>query len=219
MTSAIGSDARCLVVQDVEPLLSARRHHSQHPHHEPAPARAVGPPADPPPVNPRERPQTRFPTQDLGTTPARRPTAAARHVAQRRLDLAPQSSHRRAEPLAIDLVFFEPVPPADGPKGKPLRRDQGASGPAMLGLPAPVAPARGLGRLAIQTDEVGRRGLGGVGGVEFESGLEIVDALLQLRNPWRFASKAARRVACASAGTVSQCGPGMGGGALMLRLL
>ena len=55
-----------------------------------------------------------------------------------------------------------------------------ARGLAMTGLPAPLPPARWRGGLAFQPDRVGRRGLGGIGGVELEPGLEIADALLQL---------------------------------------
>src|SRR5262249_23494289 len=72
-----------------------------------APPLAVGPPADPPPdhhvtngalrrvvrrrhpIDPREGPQALLKPQDLGSASARHPAAAARPLAQCRLDLAP----------------------------------------------------------------------------------------------------------------------------------
>src|SRR5262245_14501937 len=69
---------------------------------------------------------------------------------------------------------------AVGGPAEPLGRDQDPGGPAMPGLAAPLAPALGPGRLALQADGVGRRGLGRVGGIELEPGLKVADALLQL---------------------------------------
>src|SRR5512135_3262588 len=54
---------------------------------------------------------------------------------------------------------------------------------AMARLSASLPRARRSGRLALQPDGIGRRGLGGVGGVEFEPGLQISDASLQFRDP------------------------------------
>jgi hypothetical protein len=65
-----------------------------------------------------------------------------------------------------------------------LGRDQGAGGPAMTGSSAPLPRARRRGGLALPSDGIGRRRLGGVGGVEFEPGLEISDASLQFGDPF-----------------------------------
>ena len=53
----------------------------------------------------------------------------------------------------------------------------------MAGLSAAVAPGRRSRRLSFQADGVGGRGLGGVGGVELEPGLEIADLGFQLGDP------------------------------------
>jgi hypothetical protein len=63
-----------------------------------------------------------------------------------------------------------------------LRRDQAALGPGMSRLPASF-PTGGWGRrLAFEPDGIGRRRLGGIGGVELESGLKIADTSLQFSN-------------------------------------
>jgi hypothetical protein len=53
----------------------------------------------------------------------------------------------------------------------------------MSRLPTPFSTGGRGGRLALQSDGVGRRRLGGIGGIELETGLEIADALLQFRDP------------------------------------
>jgi hypothetical protein len=73
--------------------------------------------------------------------------------------------------------------PALGDRSHLLRWDQAAQRPAMSRLPTPFS-TRGRGRrLAFQPDGVGRRRLGGIGGIELEPGLEIADPLLQLGDP------------------------------------
>src|SRR5262245_49927741 len=54
-------------------------------------------------------------------------------------------------------------------------RDQGAEGLGMSRLSAAFPPGRRSRRLSLQADGVGGWGLGGVGGVELEPGLEIAD--------------------------------------------
>jgi hypothetical protein len=49
----------------------------------------------------------------------------------------------------------------------------------MSRLPTAFATGGRTGRLAFEPDGIGRRGLGGIGGVELEPGLEIANALLQ----------------------------------------
>ena len=73
--------------------------------------------------------------------------------------------------------------PALGDRADLLRRDQAALGPAMSRLPAPFPTGGRGGRLAFEPDGIGRRGLGGIGGVELEPGLEIADTLLQFSDP------------------------------------
>ena len=75
--------------------------------------------------------------------------------------------------------------PALGDRADLLRRDQAALGPAMSRLPAPFPTGGRGGRLALEPDGIGRRGLGGIGGIELEPGLEIADALLQFERPVR----------------------------------
>ena len=62
--------------------------------------------------------------------------------------------------------------------------DQGSGGFAMAGLSAPLPGARRCGGLALQSDGIGRGGLGGVGRVELEPGLEVADASLQFGDPF-----------------------------------
>jgi len=69
--------------------------------------------------------------------------------------------------------------PALGDRTHLLRRDQAALGPGMSRLSTALATGGWSGRLALQADGIGRRRLGGIGGVELEPGLEIADALLQ----------------------------------------
>src|SRR5258708_823012 len=64
-----------------------------------------------------------------------------------------------------------------------LRRDREALCPAMSRLAAPLATGGRGRRLPFEADGVGRRWLGGVGGVELEPGLEVTEALLQLGDP------------------------------------
>jgi hypothetical protein len=64
-----------------------------------------------------------------------------------------------------------------------LTRDQGSEGLGMAGLSPAFPPGRGSGRFSFQADGVGGRWLGGVGGVELESGLEIAKLGFQLGNP------------------------------------
>src|SRR5262245_6791040 len=72
--------------------------------------------------------------------------------------------------------------PALGNRADLLRRDQTALCPAMSRLPAPLPDGGGGGGLALEPDGIGRRGLGGVGGIELQPSLEIADALLQLED-------------------------------------
>jgi hypothetical protein len=69
--------------------------------------------------------------------------------------------------------------PAVGDGAQLLRWDQATQYPAMSRLPAPFATGGPGGRLALEPDGIGRRGLGGIGGIELEPGFEITDALLQ----------------------------------------
>jgi site-specific DNA recombinase len=64
-----------------------------------------------------------------------------------------------------------------------LGRDQGTERLAMAGLSAALSPGRRAGRLSLQTDRVGRRGLGRVGGVELEAGLEVTHGGFQRSDP------------------------------------
>ena len=64
-----------------------------------------------------------------------------------------------------------------------LGRDQGALGLAMSGLAAAFLPGGRGGRLALHPDRIGRRGLGGVGGVELEPALEIAEPVLKAGEP------------------------------------
>ena len=73
--------------------------------------------------------------------------------------------------------------PALGDRADLLRRDQAALGPAMSRLPAPFPTGGRGGGLAFEPDGIGRRRLGGIGGIELEPGLEIADALLQFSDP------------------------------------
>jgi hypothetical protein len=66
---------------------------------------------------------------------------------------------------------------------EPLGGDQGAERLATAGLPAALPLGRGRWRLALQADRVGGGRLGGVGGVELESRLEIADGGLQGGDP------------------------------------
>src|SRR3954471_11550468 len=73
--------------------------------------------------------------------------------------------------------------PAIGSGADLLRRDQTTLCPAMSRLPAPFPTGGRGGGLALEPDGIGRRGLGGIGGIELEPGLEIADALLQFEDP------------------------------------
>jgi hypothetical protein len=53
----------------------------------------------------------------------------------------------------------------------------------MSRLSTPFATRGWSGGLAFEADGIGRRRLGGIGGVELEPGLEIADALLQFGDP------------------------------------
>jgi hypothetical protein len=66
---------------------------------------------------------------------------------------------------------------------EPVGSNQGPESLAMAGLSAPPSRARRCGRLALQSYGIGRRRLGGVGGVELEPGLEISDTSLQFGDP------------------------------------
>ena len=67
------------------------------------------------------------------------------------------------------------------------------------------------GRLAFQADRVGGRGLGRVGGIELEPGLEIAVLFQRGDRILEGFQEAATRAAWASAGTVFQSGSGIGG--------
>ena len=110
-------------------MLAARRHCRQHPLHEPAPVRAIGPAADPTPdhrvaqgpfhrivrgLDPREGPQTLFHLEYL-VARRRRPRATApRTFRKGLLDLRAQAAHLRLEraPL-LQSPNSHPVPPAE----------------------------------------------------------------------------------------------------------
>jgi hypothetical protein len=53
----------------------------------------------------------------------------------------------------------------------------------MSRLPAPFPPRPPGRRLAFEADGIRRRRLRGIGGIEFEAGLQIADALLQFDDP------------------------------------
>jgi hypothetical protein len=53
----------------------------------------------------------------------------------------------------------------------------------MSRLPTPFPTGGWSGRLAFEPDGIGRRGLGGIGGIELEPGLEIADTLLEFGDP------------------------------------
>jgi hypothetical protein len=83
-------------------------------------------------------------------------------------------------------------PPATAPAGRRLavegladllRWDQGAARLAMSGLAAAVLAGRRSRGLALQSDRIGRGGLGGVGRVELEPRLEVMDPGFQLLDP------------------------------------
>jgi hypothetical protein len=73
--------------------------------------------------------------------------------------------------------------PALGDRAHLLLRDQAALHPGMSRLPTTFATGGWGGRLALEADGIGRRRLGGIGGVELEPGLEVADALLQFGDP------------------------------------
>ena len=64
-----------------------------------------------------------------------------------------------------------------------LGRDQGAPGLAMPGLSAALLPAGRSRGLALHADRIGRGGLGRVGGVELEPGLEVTEPVLKAGEP------------------------------------
>jgi len=61
-----------------------------------------------------------------------------------------------------------------------LGRDQRTVGLAMSGLAAAFLPAGRSGRFALQSDRIGRRRLGGIGRVELEPVLEVLDPGFEL---------------------------------------
>ena len=73
--------------------------------------------------------------------------------------------------------------PAIGDRAHLLRWDQAPQCPAMSRLPTPFPTGGRGGRLAFEPDGIGRRRLGGIGGIELEPGLQIADALLQFGDP------------------------------------
>jgi hypothetical protein len=73
--------------------------------------------------------------------------------------------------------------PALGDRAHLLWRDQAALGPGMSWLPTAFPTGGRGGRLALEPDGIGRRRLGGIGGVELEPGLKIADALLEFNDP------------------------------------
>jgi hypothetical protein len=73
--------------------------------------------------------------------------------------------------------------PAIGDRAHPLRGDQAALGPGMSRLAAPFPTGGRGGRFAFEPDGIGRRRLGGIGGVELEPGLEIAVTSLQFGDP------------------------------------
>jgi hypothetical protein len=75
--------------------------------------------------------------------------------------------------------------PALGDRTDLLGGDQATLCPAMSRLAAPLSTGGGCGWPALEPDGIGRRRLGGIGGVELEPGLEIAEALLQFRDPSR----------------------------------
>ena len=89
-----------------------------------------------------------------------------------------------------------------------LGRDQGSGVVAMTGLPAPLLPRGGSRRPSLDRGRVGRRGLGGVGGV-------LVDPLLQLGDPPLQGREQRPDGGLGLGGTVSQSGSGIGGESLM----
>jgi hypothetical protein len=72
---------------------------------------------------------------------------------------------------------------AVGGRAEPLGRDHGAERLAMAGLSDPLPPRRKTRRLAFQTDRVGGGRLAGVGGFEWEPGLELTDRVFQFGDP------------------------------------
>ena len=64
-----------------------------------------------------------------------------------------------------------------------LGRDQGAVGLAMSGLAATLLFTGRRGWLPLQSDRIGRRRLGGVGGVELEPILKVLDPRFELFDP------------------------------------
>ena len=70
-----------------------------------------------------------------------------------------------------------------GGRAEFLGGDQGPKRFAMAGLSPALSRGRRSRRLALQADRVGRRGLGRVGGVELEPGLEIAHDGFQLSDP------------------------------------
>ena len=73
--------------------------------------------------------------------------------------------------------------PTIGDRAHLLRRDQAALCPAMSRLPTPFPTGGWRGRLAFEPDGIGRRRLGGIGGVELEPALEIANTLLEFGDP------------------------------------
>jgi hypothetical protein len=72
---------------------------------------------------------------------------------------------------------------AVAPGAELLGRNQAAERLGMAGLTAAAALRRRCRWLAFDADGIGGGGLGGVGGVELEPGLQIADALLQFPDP------------------------------------
>jgi len=63
-----------------------------------------------------------------------------------------------------------------------LVRDQSAERLAMARLSAAFPPTGRTWRPSFQADRIGRRGLGGVCGIEFEAGFQNLDAAFQFGN-------------------------------------
>jgi hypothetical protein len=53
----------------------------------------------------------------------------------------------------------------------------------MSRLPTPLPTGGWGGRLALEPDGIGRRRLGGIGGIELEPGLDIAESLLEFGDP------------------------------------
>ncbi len=155
--------ARTQVSQHATPLLPACGHHCQHPLDEPAPLFVVGAPADPTPdhrvplggapphcfqaVRPRP---TRTSTDSLPPARSRATSRSSscsggrRSLSQSRLDLTPQSGHRRAESSAVHLLVLESMPPSEQPVRQP---QQPPTKGGIAPVPAIMRPLRSFSSL------------------------------------------------------------------------